>query len=85
MTAIECTFISTLSPTMTEPTSLQDTNNNRIKHHLHHESKNTIDHDRKLDLDTQVETIIQELNIQNITLFPFIIEKYGSTTPLSTS
>ena len=86
LTAIDCTFISTLPTKMSAPTCLKTANNNRIKHHLHCESKKYNRPAQKVaKIMTSGESIIQELNEQNITLFPFTFDKYGSMGPLATS
>ena len=86
LTAIDCTFISTLSTSMSDPVLLKEASNNRLKYHLHHESKKyNRPRQKNGSRFYSGESIIQELNKQNITLLAFTIDKYGSLGPLATA
>ena len=87
ITAIDITTIGHQPPCMESPSTLKETNDNSLKHHLDQESKKYNRPAQKIRNRPMVsgEAIIHELNEQNITLLPFTFDDFGSMGPLATS
>ena len=85
ITAIDCITTGDIHKDFLQPKSFHEAVQNHINHHLIHEKKkyNRPAQRNGKKIKVQGETIIRELNNQNITLLAHTYDKFGSMGPLA--